>query len=158
MARNDEGVVIDEEDDYYFDDPRRTAGELIWRLRSSFRESDFAKVVSILTARENNLKKEIGSWKRANQRLKNLELGKRKADSEVKKWRTKYCLVESRISKLEAVAEELKSGEPIVRVSGENAAGGNQILDMDEITGSGRTMTRCVVEIVDSDDESTSQS
>ncbi|KAK4844671.1 hypothetical protein QYF36_022964 [Acer negundo] len=158
MARNDEGVVIDEEDDYYFDDPRRTAGELIWRLRSSFRESDFAKVVSILTARENNLKKEIGSWKRANQRLKNLELGKRKADSEVKKWRTKYCLVESRISKLEAVAEELKSGEPIVRVSGENAAGVNQILDMDEITGSGRTMTRCVVEIVDSDDESTSQS
>ncbi|KAI9173501.1 hypothetical protein LWI28_002300 [Acer negundo] len=129
MARK-EGVVVDEEDDYYFDDPRRTAGELIWRLRSSFRESDFAKVVSILTARENSLK-------RANQRLKNLELGKRKADSEVKKLRTMYCLLESRILKLEAEAEELKSGEPIVRASGENAAVGNEILDMDEINVSG---------------------
>ena len=132
---HNEGVVVDEVDDCYFDDPRRTAGELIWRLRSSFRESDFVKVVSILTARENNLKKKIDSWKRANQRLKNLELSKRKDDSEVKKWRTKYCLVESRISKLEAEAEELKSGEPIVRISGETAAVENEILDMDEING-----------------------
>ncbi|KAK2664233.1 hypothetical protein Ddye_002807 [Dipteronia dyeriana] len=132
MAHN-EGVVVNEEDDYYFDDPRRTAGELIWRLRSSFRESDFAKVVSILTARQNKLKEDIGSWNRANQRLKNLELSKRKADSEVKKWRTMYCLMESRISKLEAEAKELKSGEPIVRVSGENAIVENEILDMDDI-------------------------
>ncbi|KAK1564798.1 hypothetical protein Q3G72_011855 [Acer saccharum] len=64
-----------------------------------------------------------------------------------------YCLVDSRISKLEAEAEELKTGEPIVRVSGENAAGETEILDTDEIKGSGRTLTRCVVEIIDSDDE-----
>ncbi|KAK2664236.1 hypothetical protein Ddye_002810 [Dipteronia dyeriana] len=57
---------------------------------------------------------------------------------EVERWRTKYLLLESRISKLEAEAQELKNGEPVVRVSGENdenAGVENEILDVDAING-----------------------
>ncbi|KAL5747629.1 hypothetical protein ACOSQ2_024926 [Xanthoceras sorbifolium] len=161
-----DGAVVDIEDDYDFDDPSRTIGELIWRLRLCFRDSDLAKAESVLTARENKMKEEIGTCDRANQRLKNelkiMERDKRKAESEAERWMTKYRLLESRLSKLEADAELLKSKNLGVRVSGGNgenvgveayvdsAAARNVGLAPD---GSGRTPTRCIVEIIDSDDE-----
>ncbi|KAK3222497.1 hypothetical protein Dsin_009522 [Dipteronia sinensis] len=74
-------------------DESRTTSNLIWSLQSSRRDSDLAKVESVLCARENTMKNEIA---RLMNEWKDLK-------SEFDRWGKKYMQLEGRISVLGGV-------------------------------------------------------
>lgn len=126
-------------------DDNLSSGELISHLKSSFRDSEFSKVESVVVAREAKLKKEIKIMKEENKSMKRkmeayelekstlenelkilkrrcsqLERAKHKAESETEIWKDKYENLETHISKVEEGFQTLLDLEQKYGVAGEN--------------------------------------
>ena len=98
---DDVGVDVEGEGDN-----SSSTSTVVWSLPTSRRDYDLPRVESVLCARENTMKNEIA-------RLKN---ERKDLVREVARWKKKYWQIEGRISALEALAVELKTGQPVVGV------------------------------------------
>ncbi|KAJ4711936.1 hypothetical protein OWV82_014269 [Melia azedarach] len=87
-------VVVDVEPELDFDAENRTTSELISWLKCCFRDADFGKVESVLTAREAKLKQELDTVEKVNEWLKEKldfsGMEKMTVENELKKYKREY--------------------------------------------------------------------